>query len=111
MLDAADILLLNERGSVHEMSLPSKLTSYFASGRPVAAAVRSDGAAAEELARAGAPAPVPPDEPAQLVRLVRELSPPSPIDGRCALTARRVAYADRNLANEQAMVLRMEAVL
>jgi glycosyltransferase involved in cell wall biosynthesis len=108
VLDAADILLLNERGSVHEMSLPSKLTSYFASGRPVAAAVRSDGAAATELARAGAPAPVPPGEPAQLVRLVRELAA---IADRSAAYGRQArAYADRNLGHEQAM-LRMEAVL
>jgi glycosyltransferase involved in cell wall biosynthesis len=74
VLAAADILLLNERSSVEQMSLPSKLTSYFSSGRPVAAAVRDGGATAAELVRAGAPTPVPPGDPAALVRLVGELA-------------------------------------
>src|SRR5207253_2295922 len=39
MLSAADLLLLNQRPSVDAMALPSKLASYFASGRPVVAAV------------------------------------------------------------------------
>ncbi len=38
VLAAADVLLLTERSSVRDMSLPSKLTSYFAAGRPVVAA-------------------------------------------------------------------------
>ena len=49
LLAAADVLLLNERATVKDMSLPSKLTSYFRSGRPVLAAVNADGAAAREL--------------------------------------------------------------
>ena len=47
VLAAADVLLVNERATVRDMSLPSKLTSYFACGRPVVAAVRSDGTTAE----------------------------------------------------------------
>ena len=39
LLAAADVLLLSERPSQTDMSLPSKLTSYFAAGRPVVAAV------------------------------------------------------------------------
>jgi glycosyltransferase involved in cell wall biosynthesis len=39
LLVAADVLLVNERPSLREMSLPSKLTSYLISGRPVIAAV------------------------------------------------------------------------
>ena len=41
VLAAADMLLVNQRGSVDDMSLPSKLTSYFAAGRPVVAAAAS----------------------------------------------------------------------
>ena len=41
LLSAADILLVNERSSLREMSLPSKLTSYLNSGRPIVAAVSS----------------------------------------------------------------------
>ena len=38
VMQAADVLIVNQRESVTDMSLPSKLTSYFAAGRPVVAA-------------------------------------------------------------------------
>jgi len=44
MLSAADLLLVNERSTQMEMSLPSKLTSYLYSERPVLAAVPRGGA-------------------------------------------------------------------
>lgn len=73
LLAAADVLVLNERPGVAEMSLPSKLTGYFMSGRPIAACVTLDGSTAQELARAGAPAPAPAGDPAGLVALVDKL--------------------------------------
>lgn len=42
-LAAADLLLINERPGVKEMSLPSKLTSYASAGRPILAAVQHGG--------------------------------------------------------------------
>jgi len=53
LLAAADVLLVSERPSASDMSLPSKLTSYFASGRPVVAAIPADGTTAAEVRRAG----------------------------------------------------------
>ncbi|WP_166785482.1 glycosyltransferase family 4 protein [Cryobacterium cryoconiti] len=53
-LAAADVLLLNERPGLTEMSVPSKLTSYFQSGLPVIAATDRSSITAEELAVAGA---------------------------------------------------------
>jgi colanic acid biosynthesis glycosyl transferase WcaI len=44
LLSAADLLLVNERSTQMEMSLPSKLTSYLYSERPVLAAVPRGGA-------------------------------------------------------------------
>jgi len=44
LLSAADLLLVNERSTQMEMSLPSKLTSYLYSERPVIAAVPRSGA-------------------------------------------------------------------
>ena len=44
LLSAADLLLVNERRTQMEMSLPSKLTSYLYSQRPVLAAVPRGGA-------------------------------------------------------------------
>ena len=37
-LGAADVLLVNERPGVAQMAVPSKLTSYFSSGKPILAA-------------------------------------------------------------------------
>jgi len=48
-LVSADVLLINERATIREMSLPSKLTSYLASGRPVIAAVALEGATSKFL--------------------------------------------------------------
>jgi glycosyltransferase involved in cell wall biosynthesis len=61
LLSAADMLLVNERATQMEMSLPSKLTSYLYSGRPVIAAVPRGGATWKfldgiaELVEAGQP--------------------------------------------------------
>lgn len=49
ILAAADVLLINERASVADMSLPSKLTSYLVAGRPIVAAVPPDGYTAQEV--------------------------------------------------------------
>jgi len=35
LMQAADVLLVNERPGVKEMSIPSKLTTYFLAGKPV----------------------------------------------------------------------------
>ncbi len=53
VLAAADVLLVNERASAVDMSLPSKLTSYLRAGRPVIAAVPSGGGTAAEVGPLG----------------------------------------------------------
>jgi colanic acid biosynthesis glycosyl transferase WcaI len=63
-MQASDVLLVNQRASVTDMSLPSKLTSYFASGRPVIAAVSDDSETGWEIEAAGAGLIVPPADPA-----------------------------------------------
>ncbi|WP_245561519.1 glycosyltransferase family 4 protein [Actinomycetospora chiangmaiensis] len=65
-LAAADVLVVNEAETVAEMSAPSKLTSYFAAGRPVVAASWARSAASAELARAGAGPRVDPGDPEAL---------------------------------------------
>jgi hypothetical protein len=54
-LAAADCLLLHEKPGVVEMSVPSKLTTYFTAGRPVVAATapQSGAAALMALSHAG----------------------------------------------------------
>ncbi len=53
VLAAADVLVVCERPSVREMSLPSKLTSYVAAARPIVAAVGTGGTTAREIEGAG----------------------------------------------------------
>ncbi|MEJ2862443.1 glycosyltransferase [Actinomycetospora flava] len=81
-LAAADVLVLNERPGIAEMCVPSKLTSYFAAGRPVIAATADDGAAATEVRAADAGIVLPPARPELLV------------EAACALGADRTG-ADR----------------
>ncbi|MGY1631558.1 glycosyltransferase family 4 protein [Geodermatophilus sp. SYSU D01186] len=53
-LVAADVLLLHEKPGVVEMSVPSKLTSYFRAGRPVVAATDPHSGAAALMTASGA---------------------------------------------------------
>lgn len=53
-LAAADVLLLHEKPGVVEMSVPSKLTSYFSAGRPVVAATDTRSGAAALMTSSGA---------------------------------------------------------
>jgi glycosyltransferase involved in cell wall biosynthesis len=72
-LEAADILLVNELPGVRDMSVPSKLTSYFTSGRPVVAATDEGSVTAEEIAASGAGIRVDAGNPAALVSAVESL--------------------------------------
>jgi glycosyltransferase involved in cell wall biosynthesis len=67
MLACADVLLLNQLASVIDMSLPSKITSYLASGRPVVAAVAPESEAAREIKQSGGGIVVPPEDPEALL--------------------------------------------
>jgi glycosyltransferase involved in cell wall biosynthesis len=62
-LGAADVLLVNERPGIAQTSVPSKLTSYFNSGKPILAATAAAGFTADELASSGAGVCVPADRP------------------------------------------------
>lgn len=73
ILQAADVLLVNQRASVGDMSLPSKLTSYFDAGRPVVAAVSKDSATAREVRRSGGGMVVTPEDSRALVRALLNL--------------------------------------
>ena len=73
VLNAADVLLVSERPTVIDMSLPSKLTSYFAAGRPIVAAVPPAGSTAREIMRSGAGVIVPIANPDDLNAAVQGL--------------------------------------
>lgn len=71
---AADLLLVHERPGLTEMSVPSKLTTYFATGLPVVAAVDETSTTAEEMSSSGAGPRVGPADPDALVRVCEELA-------------------------------------
>lgn len=91
LLAAADVLLLSERASQVEMSLPSKLTSYFAAGRPIVAAIPSGGASAGEIERAGAGLVVPAGRPEELLGAVARLRGDPDLVARLGSSGRRYA--------------------
>jgi len=75
LLLAADLLLVNQQKTIGDMSLPSKLTSYFTIGRPVVAAVNEFGACAHEIsATLGAGEIVEAENPYSLAKIILKLS-------------------------------------
>lgn len=73
VLAAADVLLLHERPGLRETCAPSKLTSYFAAGRPIVAATDARSPAAADLRTAGAGVVVGPGDPGALLSAIERL--------------------------------------
>jgi len=106
VLGAADVLLLSERSSVRDMSLPSKLTAYLASGRPIVAAVAAGGATEREMRRTGAGLLVEAGDATALVEAVVALRTDPARAAELARKGRR--YAETELSQDAAL-LRYEA--
>lgn len=98
MMAAADVLLVNERGSIVDMALPSKLTSYFAARKPVLAAVADGGTTAEEVQRSGGGLIVPPEDPESLLAAVQKVATDATLAS--GLSERGATYAQRELSAE-----------
>ena len=108
-LSAADVLLVNERPTAGEMSLPSKLTSYLSAGRPVLAAAWPGGVTGRELDKAaGAATRVDPGYPLKLASAVQALAAEPDRRARMGATAR--AYAEARLGRDRSMAA-LDAVL
>lgn len=107
-LAAADALLVNERPGLTEMSVPSKLTTYFATGLPVIAAVDPTSTTFDEVTAAGAGPVVAAGDPAALVDAA-ELVGADPLAAASFGAAGR-AYRSRVLSPEAA-ILAFEATL
>jgi glycosyltransferase involved in cell wall biosynthesis len=92
-LAAADVLLVNEKASVAEMAVPSKITSYFTTGNPVVAATSSDSITASEIECSGGGLVVAPERPSELLDAVRKL-------GTDPVLAARLGTAGMNFCSE-----------
>jgi glycosyltransferase involved in cell wall biosynthesis len=101
MLSAADVLLVNEKTGVAEMSIPSKLTTYFSFGLPVVAAVADRGITAAEVRRSGGGIVVPVGDPDALIDAVGRIA----TDGALSTTlgAAGKAYSDSALGVDKAV--------
>lgn len=96
ILAGADLLLVSERSSQTEMSLPSKLTSYFFSNRPVIASVPTTGATAQYLK--GLAHIVPAEDPEILAEGILELKQNE--EYRKSLAKKALEFAQLNLSIE-----------
>ncbi len=90
-LRAADVLLVNERPGVAEMAVPSKLTSYFASGRPVVAATDAGSTTSAEVHAAGAGTVVPAGRPQALVDACLDMASDADRAVACGAAAKEFA--------------------
>jgi glycosyltransferase involved in cell wall biosynthesis len=108
VLAAADVLAVTQRASVLDMSIPSKLTSYFAAARPVVASVAAEGGTAQEVIRSGAGVLVPPEDPGALLKAVRTIADdPAAAD---ELGAHGPVYVDAHLSREAGLA-RIDALV
>jgi colanic acid biosynthesis glycosyl transferase WcaI len=94
LLAAADVLFLSERPAQVDMSLPSKLTSYFAARRPIIAAVPEEGASAAEIERSGAGLVIPAGDIEGLLTALARLRGDESLVEKLSIAGR--AYADRH---------------
>ena len=108
VLAAADILLVSERPTVIDMSLPSKLTAYFSAGRPIVAAVPPHGSTAREVLRSGAGIIVPISDANALNGAVARLQQDVELAGGLGAAGRRYADSALDLASAR---VRMEGLV
>lgn len=93
VLHAADVLLVNEKPGVGDMAVPSKLTTYFMTGKPVLAATEEASATAGEIRAAGAGVIVSPADPRALVEAALSI-------GRDKAAAARFGEAGKRYSRE-----------
>ncbi|WP_311052286.1 glycosyltransferase family 4 protein [Rhodococcus qingshengii] len=101
MLADSDVLLVNERPGVEEMSVPSKLTSYFSAGVPVLAATSATGTTGAEIASSNGGIIVTPGDPKALIAGVLQLADNKELSR--TLGQAGIAYSRRNLNAEHAI--------
>ncbi|GAA4174992.1 glycosyltransferase family 4 protein [Gryllotalpicola koreensis] len=101
VLGSADVLLVNELKGVVEMSVPSKLTTYFSTGLPVIAATNDGGATAGEIEASGGGIRVDAGDPAALVDAIAALG--SDPERARRLGARGLAFREVHLAEDSAI--------
>ena len=101
VLAAADALLVHQRATVSDMSLPGKISNYFAAGRPIIVAVSEGSATAAEARASGACLMIPPEDPSALVEAACKLATDRQLAGR--LASRGPAYESSRLRRGESL--------
>jgi colanic acid biosynthesis glycosyl transferase WcaI len=101
VLGSADVLLVNEKPGLREMSVPSKLTTYFATSLPVVAATDAGSVTADEIDASGGGVRVDAGNPGALVDAVLTLHADPERAGALGAAGRR--YRDEVLSADAAM--------
>jgi colanic acid biosynthesis glycosyl transferase WcaI len=94
VLAAADLSLVTLRSGMGNLSVPSKIYSYMASGRPILAYVPADSEVKRLVEEAGCGVWVSPDSPDNLAEMIRRMSSRSDVLDSMGKRARE--YAARN---------------
>lgn len=106
LLHMADVLLVHELPGVKEMSVPSKLTTYFLSGSPVLVCSEPDSLAAKTLNESGTGFWVKSGDPEALLAKIQTL------DLEKAKSVAQIAkqYAELNLGKSEALAKFMSII-
>jgi len=101
MLSDADLLLLNQRADVVDMSIPSKLLTYMAAGRTVLAGVHLQSEAARYVNEAECGVVVAPERPDKLADAIRRIRASPGLRAHFGHNAR--AYAEMHFDKKQVL--------
>jgi colanic acid biosynthesis glycosyl transferase WcaI len=101
MYSAADVLLLNQKATVEDSVIPSKLLTYMAAGRPVLAAVSERSEAARQIRDAQCGLSVAAEDPKGLVEAVSLLRRDLILRQRLGANGR--AYADLHFTKQKVL--------
>jgi glycosyltransferase involved in cell wall biosynthesis len=100
LLQAADVLLVNEKVGVKEMSIPSKLTTYFLSDNPVLVCSEADSLAGKTVLDHGIGYWVQSGAPNVLLAKIESLD----LEESKVVVSRAKKFAQENLSKEAALL-------
>jgi glycosyltransferase involved in cell wall biosynthesis len=100
LLQAADLLLVNEMTGVREMSIPSKLTTYFLAGNPVLVCSERDSLAGKTVLDNGIGYWVQSGTPNALLAKIESLN----LEESKIVASRAKKFAQENLSKEAALL-------
>lgn len=101
MYAAADVLLLNQRATVEDAVIPSKLLTYMAARRSVVAAISEKSEAARQICHAKCGLTVPSEDPEALVAATLKLRQDAVLRRELGANGRR--YAEKHFTKQRVL--------